>query len=101
MLLIINGQCYERRVSIGADRLVMSAAAFDGLPAQGHAILIHPSGVVYSFDYKMVWGNLKWTCDFPTIYNGLIDRAAVHRNPYRGITILKGADWYAPARNTD
>lgn len=99
MLLIINGKCYERRVAFGADRLILSAAAFDDLPARGHCIAVHPNFIM-CFDYKMIWGNLKWTCHYPEIYDGRFDRSTVRRNPYRGITILKGTDWYEPKRNS-
>lgn len=60
MLIVINGECYERRYSWGPDRLVLSAAAFDGLPARGHAILPDQMGNVVSFDYTMTWGNLVY-----------------------------------------
>jgi hypothetical protein len=60
MLLIIEGRAYERRVTTEDDRLVLHAAAFDGIPGKGHCIAIYADGTLRCFDYQMVWGNLKW-----------------------------------------
>ena len=59
MLIIIDGQIFDRRGSVELDRLVLSAAAYDGMPASGH-LIVPKEDYVLCTDYFMVWGNLKY-----------------------------------------